>query len=49
MKRALAAAARWIERQLAKRKDRWFGSQSEHMPGVLAGSPAGGAGEATTH
>ena len=32
-----------------KPRDRWFDSQSGHMPGLWARSPGGGMQEATTH
>ena len=38
---ALAGVAQWIECQPVNRGDRWFGSQSEHMPGLRAKSPVG--------
>ena len=40
---ALAGVGQWIERTIhCKPKGHWFDSQSGHMPGLQARSPAGG-------
>ena len=43
---ALAGVAQWIECWPVNHR---FDSWSGHMPGLWAGSPVGGAQEATTH
>ena len=48
-KEALDSVAQWIECRSANQKGCWFDSQSGHMPGLQARSPAGGAQEAATH
>ena len=45
---ALAGVAQWIECG-PQTKGLQFNSQSGHMPGLQARSPAGGMWEATTH
>ena len=46
---ALAGVAQWIECGPTNPKGHQFDSQSEHIPGLQAMSPIGGAQEATTH
>ena len=48
LREALAGVAQWIECQAFEPESRQFDSQSGHTPGLQAGSPVGGVGEATT-
>ena len=38
----LAGVAQWIEHGPVKQSERWFNSQSGHMPGFGGRSPVGG-------